>query len=95
MFGIPNQCEIMEASQRVDIVAQTAKMALVFELKMLSKDEADPETKKMELLESALEQAKTKGYAEKYSNESEEVHTIGIVFDEKTRKVACWKMMDE
>ncbi len=94
LFGIPNQCEIMEASQRVDIVAQTAKMALVFELKMLNKDEADPESKKMELLNEAIEQLRQKGYAEKYKNESEEVHSIGIVFDEKTRKVACWKMMD-
>ncbi|MCQ2188799.1 MAG: ATP-binding protein [Paludibacteraceae bacterium] len=95
LFGIPNQCEIMEASQRVDIVAQTAKMALVFELKMMGKDESDPESKKKELLEEALEQLRQKGYAEKYKNESEEVHSIGIVFDEKTRKVACWKMMDE
>ncbi|MCQ2194436.1 MAG: ATP-binding protein [Paludibacteraceae bacterium] len=94
LFGIPNQCEIMEASQRVDIVAQTAKMALVFELKMMGKDEVDPESKKKELLESALEQAKSKGYAEKYKNESEEVHSVGIVFDEKTRKVACWKSCD-
>ncbi len=93
LFGIPNQCEIMEASQRVDIVAQTAKMALVFELKMMSKDEADPESKKTALLEEALEQLKQKGYAEKYKNESEEVHSVGIVFDEKTRKVACWKCL--
>lgn len=85
----------MEASQRVDIVAQTEKMALVFELKMMSKDEADPESKKAELLEAALEQARTKGYADKYRNESELVHTIGIVFDEKTRKVADWKMLEE
>ena len=95
LFGIPNQCEIMEESQRVDIVAQTEKMALVFELKMMSKDEADPESKKAELLEAALEQARTKGYADKYRNESELVHTIGIVFDEKTRKVADWKMLEE
>ncbi|MCQ2211832.1 MAG: PD-(D/E)XK nuclease domain-containing protein, partial [Paludibacteraceae bacterium] len=93
LFGIPNQCEIMEASQRVDIVAQTAKMALVFELKMLSKDEADPESKKTLLLNEALEQLRQKGYAEKYKNESEEVHSVGIVFDEKTRKVVCWKSL--
>ncbi|MCQ2193453.1 MAG: ATP-binding protein [Paludibacteraceae bacterium] len=95
LFGIPNQCEIMEASQRVDIVAQTAKMALVLELKMMEADEAKPDEKKAQLLEEALEQLRQKGYAEKYRNESEEVHSIGIVFDEKTRKVACWKMMDE
>ena len=93
LFGIPNQCEIMEASQRVDIVAQTAKMALVFELKMLSANEANPDEKKIQLLEEALEQLKEKGYAEKYRNESEEVHSIGIVFDEKTKKVACWKIL--
>ncbi|MCQ2233634.1 MAG: ATP-binding protein [Paludibacteraceae bacterium] len=93
LFGIPNQCEIMEASQCVDIVAQTAMMALVFELKMLSADEANPDEKKMQLLEEALEQLKQKGYAEKYRNESEEVHSIGIVFDEKSRKVVCWKML--
>ncbi|MCQ2195026.1 MAG: ATP-binding protein [Paludibacteraceae bacterium] len=93
LFGIPNQCEIMEASQRVDIVAQTAKMALVFELKMMGADEANPDEKKAQLLEEALEQLRQKGYAEKYRNESEEVHSIGIVFEEKTRKVAGWKMM--
>ena len=93
LFGIPNQCEIMEASQRVDIVAQTAKMALVFELKMMRADEANPDEKKAQLLEEALEQLRQKGYAEKYKNESEEVHSIGIVFDEKTRKVACWKCL--
>ncbi|MCQ2193118.1 MAG: PD-(D/E)XK nuclease domain-containing protein [Paludibacteraceae bacterium] len=93
LFGIPNQCEIMEASQRVDIVAQTAKMALVFELKMMGAGEANPDDKKAQLLEEALEQLKQKGYAEKYRNESEEVHSVGIVFDEKTRKVACWKYL--
>ena len=91
LFGIPNQCEIMEASQRVDIVAQTARMALVFELKMLGKEESDPEKKKRELLAEALEQGRKKGYEEKYRNESQIVHTIGIVFDEKSRKVACWE----
>ncbi|MCQ2251532.1 MAG: ATP-binding protein, partial [Bacteroidales bacterium] len=94
LFGIPNQCEVQQSRQRTDIAAQTRKMALVFELKMMKESATDKENECARLLKEAIEQGRNKHYIDKYKAESEIVKGVAMVFDEQTRRVKAWKVWE-
>lgn len=94
LFGIPNQCEVQQSRQRTDIAAQTRKMALVFELKMMKESVSDKENECARLLKEAIEQGRNKHYIDKYKAESEIVKGMAMVFDEQTRRVKAWEVWE-
>ncbi len=95
LFGIPNQCEVQQSRQRTDIAAQTRKMALVFELKMMKESATDKEKESARLLKEAIEQGRNKHYLDKYKAESEIVKGVAMVFDEQTRRVKAWEVWEQ
>ncbi|MCF0190805.1 MAG: AAA family ATPase [Marinilabiliaceae bacterium] len=92
LFGIPNQCEVQQASMRTDIVAQTRRLAVVFEVKCV--EERDDESAVKRLLSEATKQIIDKHYTDRYRNESDEVHAVSIVFNKKTRMLVAWELAE-
>ncbi len=77
--GISTQSEIATNIGRIDLIAELPKAICIFELK-LDKTAA-----------TALQQAQTKKYMQKYLHSGKEILVVGLNFSSKSRNIESWK----
>jgi hypothetical protein len=77
--GIHTTTEVSTNIGRIDLVSEMPKCIYIFELKL------------DKTAESALDQACTKKYKERYSHAGKEILLMGINFSSKTRNISEWK----
>ncbi len=80
------KAEEMTSHGRSDLVVLHENQVFVFEFKVLEGSENMEERTKEEL-DKAIEQIRTKKYADKYLDRGEPIHLIGMVFGEKARNL--------
>ncbi len=78
--------EEMTSHGRSDMVLLHGDQVFVFEFKMV-KGKKNMERKTRECLDRAIEQIRTKKYADKYLDRGEPIHLIGMAFGEKARNL--------
>ena len=87
-IGLDLRVEDSSSRGRADMVLLHGRQVFVFEFKM-----ADGEGDGDAVAQSAIEQIREKGYAEKYRDRDEPVHLVGVAFDQNLRNLAAVKVV--
>ena len=87
-IGLDLRVEDASSRGRADMVVLHGGQVFVFEFKM-----ADEEDDSDSVAQSAIDQIRERGYAEKYRDRGEPVHLVGVVFSEKLRNLAEVKVI--
>ena len=77
-IGLDLRVEDSSSRGRADMVVLHGGQVFVFEFKM-----ADQETDSDSVAQSAIDQIREKGYAEKYRDRGEPIHLIGVAFSDR------------
>ena len=87
-IGLDLRVEDSSNRGRADMVVLHGGQVFVFEFKM-----ADGEGDSDSTAQSAIEQIREKGYAEKYRGRGEPLHLVGVAFDQSLRNLAAVKVI--
>ncbi|MGP1445665.1 PD-(D/E)XK nuclease domain-containing protein, partial [Treponema sp.] len=79
------QTEVHCSTGRADCIVTTADTVYIFEFKLSGNGSA----------EEALNQIKENRYAERYKADSKKIVLIGSSFDEQTRTIKDWKVLNQ
>ena len=84
-IGIYLQAEVRTSRGRIDTVLRAPGNVFVVEMKVASGEQASDQ-----VAQTALEQIRSKGYADPYRAGSEQVTLLGLTFDCLTHNIGAW-----